>query len=103
MESIGLYIHIPFCRQKCLYCDFPSWAGREGQMQMYVDALTAEIRAQGKRYENREVVSVFFGGGTPTALEIPMLAQLMQAIRESFRVYGRCRADDRGEPGNAEL
>ena len=59
MESIGLYIHIPFCRQKCLYCDFPSWAGREGQMQMYVDALTAEIRAQGKRYENREVVSVF--------------------------------------------
>ena len=56
MESIGLYIHIPFCRQKCLYCDFPSWAGREGQMQMYVDALTAEIRAQGKRYENREVV-----------------------------------------------
>ena len=43
MESIGLYIHIPFCRQKCLYCDFPSWAGREGQLLMYVDALTAEI------------------------------------------------------------
>ena len=46
MESIGLYIHIPFCRQKCLYCDFPSWAGREGQMQMSVDALTAEIAGQ---------------------------------------------------------
>ena len=61
-KKLELYIHIPFCRQKCLYCDFPSWAGREGQMQMYVDALTAEIRAQGKRYENREVVSVFFGG-----------------------------------------
>ena len=43
--------------------------------------------AQGKRYENREVVSVFFGGGTPTALEIPMLAQLMQAIRESSVSY----------------
>ena len=99
MESIGLYIHIPFCRQKCLYCDFPSWAGREGQMQMYVDALTAEIRAQGKRYENREVVSVFFGGGTPTALEIPMLAQLMQAIRESFRVTADAELTTEANPG----
>ncbi len=99
MESIGLYIHIPFCRQKCLYCDFPSWAGREGQMQMYVDALTAEIRAQGKRYENREVVSVFFGGGTPTALEIPMLAQLMQAIWESFRVTADAELTTEANPG----
>ena len=84
MESIGLYIHIPFCRQKCLYCDFPSWAGREGQMQMYVDALTAEIRAQGKRYENREVVSVFFGGGTPSILAPGHVKALADTLRESF-------------------
>ena len=70
-----------------------------GQMQMYVDALTAEIRAQGKRYENREVVSVFFGGGTPTALEIPMLAQLMQAIRESFRVTADAELTTEANPG----
>ena len=99
MESIGLYIHIPFCRVKCLYCDFPSWAGREGQMQMYVDALTAEIRGQGKRYENREVVSVFFGGGTPTALDIPMLAQLMQAIGDSFRVTADAELTTEANPG----
>ena len=48
MESIGLYIHILFADKKCLYCDFPSWAGREGQMQMYVDALMAEIRSAGQ-------------------------------------------------------
>ena len=66
---------------------------------MYVDALTAEIRAQGKRYENREVVSVFFGGGTPTALEIPMLAQLMQAIWESFRVTADAELTTEANPG----
>lgn len=99
MESIGLYIHIPFCRQKCLYCDFPSWAGREGQMQAYVDALTAEIKAQGKRYAKREVVSVFFGGGTPTALEIPMLAQLMEAVRESFRLAEDAEITAEANPG----
>ena len=86
MESIGLYIHIPFCRQKCLYCDFPSWAGREGQMQMYVDALTAEIRAQGKRYENREVVSVFFGGGTPTYLGNKRLSSLLYTLSLSMHL-----------------
>ena len=47
MESIGLYIHIPFCRQKCLYCDFPSWAGREGQMQMYVHYYERELINEG--------------------------------------------------------
>lgn len=99
MESIGLYIHIPFCRQKCLYCDFPSWAGKEGQMQAYVDALMAEIRAQGERYANREVVSVFFGGGTPTALEIPMLAQLMQVVWESFRIAADAEITTEANPG----
>ena len=99
MESIGLYIHIPFCRQKCLYCDFPSWAGKEGQMQAYVDALTAEIQAQGKRYANREVISVFFGGGTPTALEIPMLAQLMRAVSESFRGAADAEITTEANPG----
>ena len=61
-RTIGLYIHIPFCRQKCLYCDFPSWAGKESQMQGYVDALTKEIRKRATEYTDRKVVSVFFGG-----------------------------------------
>ena len=68
-------------------------------MQAYVEALTAEIRAQGKRYESRKVVSVFFGGGTPTALEIPMLAQLMQAVLESFRVTADAEITTEANPG----
>lgn len=101
-KTIGLYIHIPFCRQKCLYCDFPSWAGKEGQMQAYVDALTAEIRNRGKDYSNKKVVSVFFGGGTPTTLEIPMLKQLMQAVFASWDIAEDAEITTEANPGTLD-
>lgn len=103
MDNIGLYIHIPFCRQKCLYCDFPSFAGKEGMMQAYVDALTAEIRSRGKEYHGKEVVSVFFGGGTPTALPIPMLEQLMQAVYESWNVAEDAEITTEANPGTLDV
>lgn len=102
MDNIGLYIHIPFCRQKCLYCDFPSFAGKEGMMQAYVDALTAEIRSRGKEYSKKKVVSVFFGGGTPTALEIPMLKQLMQAVYESWDIAEDAEITTEANPGTLD-
>ena len=103
MESIGLYIHIPFCRQKCLYCDFPSWAGKDGQMQAYVDALEKEIKVQGRRYAEKRVISVFFGGGTPTALSIPMLRHLMQAVMESFSLTADAEITTEANPGTLSI
>ena len=101
-KTIGLYIHIPFCRQKCLYCDFPSWAGKEGQMQGYVDALTKEIRNRGKEYTDRKVVSVFLGGGTPTTLSVPMLEQLMQAVFESWDIAEDAEITTEANPGTLD-
>ncbi len=101
-KNIGLYIHIPFCRQKCLYCDFPSWAGKEGQMQGYVDALEKEIRSRGKQYADRKVVSVFFGGGTPTTLSIPMLEQLMSAVLESWDITSDAEITTEANPGTLD-
>ena len=100
--NIGLYIHIPFCRQKCLYCDFPSWAGKESQMQAYVDALTKEITNRGKEYSGRKVVSVFFGGGTPTTLSIPMLEQLMQAVFENWDIAEDAEITTEANPGTLD-
>ena len=102
MDNIGLYIHIPFCRQKCLYCDFPSFAGKEGMMQAYVDALTAEIKSRGKGYSQKKVISVFFGGGTPTALPIPMLKQLMQAVYESWDIAEDAEITTEANPGTLD-
>lgn len=103
MKQIGLYIHIPFCRQKCLYCDFPSWAGREGEMQAYTDALAKEIENRAKEYPDREVVSVFFGGGTPTVLSILQLKQLMQAVRENWRIAADAEITTEANPGTLDM
>lgn len=102
MKQIGLYIHIPFCRQKCLYCDFPSWAGREGEMQAYTDALAKEIANRAKEYPDREIVSVFFGGGTPTVLSIAQLKQLMQAVRGNWRIATDAEITTEANPGTLD-
>lgn len=101
-ETIGLYIHIPFCRQKCLYCDFPSYAGKEGMQEAYVNALEAEIRRQGKQYKGKKVSSVFFGGGTPTALPIPFLQKLMQAVWESWQITDGAEITTEANPGTLD-
>ncbi|MBR5270328.1 MAG: oxygen-independent coproporphyrinogen III oxidase [Anaerotignum sp.] len=100
--NIGLYIHIPFCRQKCLYCDFPSWAGKESLMQGYVDALTKEIANRAKEYPDRKVVSVFFGGGTPTTLSASMLKQLMAAVFENWDIAEDAEITTEANPGTLD-
>jgi len=73
----GLYIHIPFCERKCLYCDFPSWAGRLSEASAYIDGVIREAA----EYEGLSVDTVFIGGGTPSALPHGELRRLMDGIR----------------------
>ena len=78
----GVYIHIPFCRQKCSYCDFPSVAGHEADMETYTDALCKELSAKGAELSARGKAStIYIGGGTPTALPVPMLARIIQTAQ----------------------
>ena len=69
--NIGLYVHIPFCQQKCFYCDFPSFAGQENLQGAYMAALNKEIFIQ-SGYAYNVVDSIFIGGGTPTLLSEKM-------------------------------
>jgi oxygen-independent coproporphyrinogen-3 oxidase len=74
-----VYVHIPFCRHRCHYCDFNTYEGQDDLHEPYVDALVAEIeRWPG---EARPATSVFFGGGTPTLLPPDDLARILDAIR----------------------
>jgi oxygen-independent coproporphyrinogen-3 oxidase len=66
MKNVALYIHIPFCKQKCLYCDFPSLAGKEGCMLDYASALAKEIDS----IRDKRIKTIFIGGGTPTYLSL---------------------------------
>ncbi len=81
---MSLYLHFPFCKKKCAYCDFNSYSNLENLIVPYVKALKAEIG----RYlpEPRLIRTVFFGGGTPSYLSVEILADILLFIKEYFRV-----------------
>ena len=68
-KSLELYIHIPFCERKCLYCDFLSFRGGRDVQAEYMDQLRCEIGASGPWYSEYRVDTIFIGGGTPSVLE----------------------------------
>lgn len=78
MKEVALYIHIPFCKQKCFYCDFPSYARKDDLMSDYIEALLIELKEKIKDYEVR---SLFIGGGTPSYLNEENLSKLMKGIK----------------------
>ncbi|MBE6008031.1 MAG: oxygen-independent coproporphyrinogen III oxidase [Lachnospiraceae bacterium] len=85
-KDLGIYIHIPFCVRKCLYCDFLSFAcGREEQ-ERYMDALYKEIRAFSGRLNGREVSTVFIGGGTPSVVDTALLGKVFEALYENYNI-----------------
>lgn len=100
--AIGIYLHIPFCRQKCRYCDFPSYAGMEAKQEAYVTALIEEIKRYGKELDGQEVHSVFLGGGTPTVLPLPLLERLMAAVFDCFSVSADAEITTEANPGTLD-
>ena len=80
MKNISLYIHIPFCDQKCYYCDFPSFAGKGGLKGQYVEALNKEI--DNKNLKNYIIDTIFIGGGTPSSLEARELEIMLRKVNE---------------------
>ena len=84
--SWGVYVHIPFCRSKCQYCDFASYAGREEMREAYVDALGIEMLVRGQEMvlKHGRPETVYVGGGTPTALNVEQLSSVVALIKSVF-------------------
>ncbi|TGY45433.1 radical SAM family heme chaperone HemW [Clostridium perfringens] len=80
MDKISLYIHIPFCVQKCLYCDFPSFARKDHLRKAYIEALNKEIISLREKHNNLEINTIFIGGGTPSVLEADELECLLKEV-----------------------
>ncbi len=99
MNKTGIYIHIPFCKQKCRYCDFVSYPHLLGEGERYVHALIQEM----KRYEGVAADSVYIGGGTPTALAPELLEQVLLAVRRSFSLSADCEVTVEANPGTCDL
>lgn len=91
MKKLEIYIHIPFCVQKCAYCDFLSMPSESTVRIAYIRKLKEEIRYRAARYSDREISSVFFGGGTPSILHSQQILDIMSTIREQFNVLPEAR------------
>lgn len=84
MQTLGVYIHIPFCVQKCVYCDFLSIPATKEKQQIYMNALKREIEEEAKNYSDYIVETVFFGGGTPSILEAEDIAECLMLLKEHY-------------------
>lgn len=89
-NSVGMYIGIPFCPTRCLYCSFISSQAENEKLEAYVDTLIGEIKAIGLRLDNSEfhIESLYIGGGTPTTLNENQLNRLLNAINKYLDIHG---------------
>ena len=94
-----LYIHIPYCRQKCRYCDFASYAGQEGTMAAYVDALLCEADAMAPNAKATPIQTLFIGGGTPSTLPAPLLKKLLDGLHAHFDIPDGVEFTSEANPG----
>ena len=103
MQKAGLYIHIPFCKVKCVYCDFYSITKKEDQIPVFTDCLLREIDSY-KHYAGKwKFDTIFFGGGTPSLLPAKYLEQILQKLHDTFNTSKVKEITLEANPGEASL
>ena len=107
LPPLSLYVHLPWCIRKCPYCDFNSHALRpevdaDAQERRYVDALLADLEASLPLIWGRPVVSVFFGGGTPSLFAPESIERLIEGIRARLPLAPACEITLEANPGTFE-
>lgn len=98
-NSIGIYIHIPFCKSKCYYCDFNSYSGREYLAGSYFNALLSEMRNRADTLGTRPVRTVFIGGGTPSQVDPQYISSLLEVCSKYFKVDSDAEISMESNPG----
>ncbi|WKZ42263.1 MAG: radical SAM family heme chaperone HemW [Anaerolineales bacterium] len=101
--STSIYIHIPFCKHRCAYCDFNTYAGQEIMIPAYVNALIKEIEWIGNQPTRPSgystIKTIFFGGGTPSLLSGPQFASIMSALSSAFALSADAEVTIEANPG----
>jgi oxygen-independent coproporphyrinogen-3 oxidase len=100
---LSLYIHMPWCVRKCPYCDFNSYTLRETLPEMqYVAALDRDMEAQSSDVRARPIISIFFGGGTPSLFPPEAIGRVLETARRHFTVAADCEITLEANPGTVE-
>ena len=106
LGDMGLYVHIPFCKQKCMYCDFPAYQNLQDYYETYVYALVQEIDlwvTEHLESKSRPIDTIYFGGGTPTELSIQQLQMIVDKIKSTFTITDDCHMTIESNPGEVDL
>ncbi len=82
----GIYIHVPFCKQKCTYCDFASFPREIGKAESYFACLYREIQGRAKQYPDKIINTIYIGGGTPSAVNSNLIAGAIRQVKKCFTV-----------------
>lgn len=99
MKQTAIYIHIPFCDHKCIYCDFYSIINLDN-LHNYLSAIKKEIVLRGKEFsEDREVISIFFGGGTPSFMSPEYIGEIIKSINNNFSLRNDAEITLETNPG----
>lgn len=102
-KSLALYIHIPFCIKKCVYCDFLSFTASQEEQRDYVTALLEELDQYGEVSKTSVVTSIYIGGGTPSILDATYITWILNKIKEVFVVCEEAEITIEVNPGTIDL
>ena len=101
-KPLGIYVHVPFCKSKCVYCDFYSLPHAEERMDAYVKAVTAHLLETAPRAERHRVDTIYFGGGTPSYLGAKRLREILSVILKKYDVDKHAEITLEANPDSAQ-
>lgn len=99
MKEIGIYIHIPFCRSKCNYCDFNSFAKKDDCIDNYINAVKQEIEEYAKNNKDILVKTIYIGGGTPSYIKEKYMEELIETIKQNLEIVSNAEITIEANPG----
>ena len=97
MKEIGIYIHIPFCKQKCYYCDFISYSNKENRIPIYIQSLKKEIESCKKK--NHQVKTIYIGGGTPSIIDAKYIKEILELLNKKMKMLPNAEITIEMNPG----
>ena len=101
-NSLGIYIHIPYCDGKCNYCDFYSFKSHETDFDNYTNYLVNKIWSVSDLYKDKIVDTIYFGGGTPSVIGSERIIKILESVFKSFRIASGCEISVEANPASAD-
>lgn len=99
MKELGIYVHIPFCKKKCSYCDFISYWDKNDLIEKYIEALEQEIKDNTKDLSKYEISTIYIGGGTPSYIESKYIGEILETIKQKYKISKNAEITIEVNPG----